>query len=69
MDCLHNPDRTHSEVGGIMGYPTMARVRIFDFVANTFSEIWCDTYSEALKLTEQKSEKIFYTIQVVEVAR
>jgi hypothetical protein len=52
-----------------MGYPTMARVRIFDFVANTFSEIWCDTYSEALKVTEQKREKIFYTIQVVEVAR
>jgi hypothetical protein len=56
-------------VGGVMNYPTMARVRIFDFVKNAFSEIWCDTYSEALKLTEQKSEKIFYTIEVVEVAR
>ncbi len=52
-----------------MNYPTMARVRIFDFVKNAFSEIWCDTYSEALKLTEQKSKKIFYTIEIVEVAR
>jgi hypothetical protein len=69
VDCLRNPNRTHSEVGGMMGYPTMARVRIFDFVKNAFSEIWCDTYSEALKLTEQKSEKIFYFIDVVEVIR
>jgi hypothetical protein len=51
-----------------MGYPTMARVRIFDFVANTFSETWCDTYSEALKAMEKNTD-VFYFIDVVEVTR
>lgn len=51
-----------------MDYPTMARVRIFDFVANTFSEIWYNTYSEALK-ARKADAKILYFIDVVEVAR
>jgi hypothetical protein len=51
-----------------MGYPTMARVRIFDFVANTFSEIWYNTYSEALK-AKKTDAKILYFIDVVEMAR
>lgn len=51
-----------------MGYPTMARVRIFDFVANTFSEIWYNTYTEALN-ARKANAKVLYFIDVVEVAR
>ena len=55
-----------------MGYPTQARVAVYDFNTLTMSVHWHDTYRQAVKFTKSlgKNKKIVIgTIDIVEVAR
>lgn len=72
MDTTYAERVTQATKENHTGYPTLARIRKWDFESLTFTELWFGTHAEALRYYNSKrdSDKVFLSpIVIVEVQR